>query len=263
MVSLIPALLSGATETIERGQSLEQVTLALGKPVGTLAFGDKTLLLYPQGEVTLRENRVSDFDLMTDAEFAEEQKRKRLEHEAWLIQQETLSAARLENGTRLKAAKLQSNAFAALPAKSRVDYWRAFQVRYPEVDVAEQIAEALELYQAELAAQATEKRIAELEARVTQAEQAAARAQSENERLRARRLTRSYFYDGRYIYNAIPRKPCQTQTRDVVVCSNKQQITHRPAQCPDARKLNRRTISIQSTSAAGCASTAIDRARNQ
>ncbi len=48
---LVPTLLSSANSKIEVGQTLEQTIEALDKPIGIIEFRDKTLLLYPQGEV--------------------------------------------------------------------------------------------------------------------------------------------------------------------------------------------------------------------
>ena len=100
---------------------------------------------------------------MSDAQFAADQERLRLEREDWLIQQEKLSAARLKQAKNLKAYKRQSCIFAALPAKDRVDYWRSFQVRFPELDVAGEIARALQGYEIELTELQNQQKIAELE----------------------------------------------------------------------------------------------------
>ena len=212
---------------IKIGHSQSDVTNLLGAPIGTLILGDKTILMYPQGDVTLRGNKVSTFDLMSDSEFTAEQERKRLEREEWRIQQEKLSAARLKVGKKLKAAKLKSSAFAALSAKQQIDYWRSFQIRYPEVGVNEQITGALEVYQAELKAQMTEKRIAELEARIARAEQAAIKAQNENERLRNQLSTQSYSYNSRYNYSTLP-YPIFYPQKKIIINSNKNRVSHHP-----------------------------------
>lgn len=178
------ALFCAASSTVELGQTRDQAIAALGKPIGLIELTDKTLLLYPQGELTLRDGKITEIDLMTEAEFAANQERLKLEREQWLIQQEKQAAARLEEGEALKAYKMQSGAFAKLPAKDQLDYWRRFQIRFPEVDVADQIARALEGYEVELTELKTQQRIAELEARVARAEQEAAAASLEAEKLR-------------------------------------------------------------------------------
>ena len=184
IVLLAPAFLWSANSKVELGQTLAQTIEALGKPIGIIELRDKTLLLYPQGEVTLRDDKISHIDLMSDAQFSADQERLKLEREDWLIQQEKLAAARLKEGEELKAYKMKSGTFAALPAKDRVDYWRSFQIRYPEVDVADEIARALEGYEIELTDLKNQHKIAELEARVALAEQEAAAARLETEKLR-------------------------------------------------------------------------------
>jgi hypothetical protein len=191
IVLLFPALLWSAHSKIEVGQSLEQTIETLGNPIGIIELRDKTLLLYPQGEVTLRDEKISDIDLMSDAQFAADQKRLRLERENWLIQQEKLSAARLKQGEDLKDYKRQSSTFAALPAKDRVDYWRSFQIRFPEVNVAGEIDRALEGYEIELTELKNQHKIAELETRVALAEKEAAAARLETEKLRDETAARS------------------------------------------------------------------------
>jgi len=176
----LPALAS----TIAPGQTNAEVLEALGKPMGTIGLREKTLLLYPQGEVTLKEGVVTEVDLMSEEQFEADQERLRREREEWLRQQERLAALRIEEGEALRASKMQSRAFASLPAKDRVEYWRGFQTRYPEVDVSPQIARALESYQTELEELRNLQRIAELEARVAQAEREAATARLETEKLR-------------------------------------------------------------------------------
>lgn len=184
--------------TIELGQTNAEVLEALGKPMGTIELREKTLLLYPQGEVTLKNGVVTEADLMSKAQFEADQERLRREREEWLEQQERLAALRIEEGEALRASKMQSRAFAALPAKDRVEYWRSFQTRYPELDASPQIAKALESYQTELEELRSQQRIAELEARVAQAEREAATARRETEQLRedTERAERSRNYYG-------------------------------------------------------------------
>lgn len=231
----ITVSLLGASSKVEPGHSYEEVVCILGKPIGTLALGNKTILMYPKGDITLRENRVSDINLISDEEFTAEQERKRLEREEWSLRQEKISAARLEKGEKLKAKKLQSSAFIALPAKQRVDYWRAFQVHYPEVDVTEQIVRALEVYQAELAERMTLQRIAELEARVTRTEQALAAAQNENEHLRSQLSRQSLNFSNQYTYETRPYRIHYPQ-RTVIVRPNKTSCKRHPDPCPDSSR---------------------------
>ena len=192
--------LSLSAAPIQNGASEAQVIEALGKPMGTIGLREKTLLLYPQGEVTLKNDVVVEIDLMSEEKFAEDQERLRREREEWLAEQKRRRAAHKAEGESIRRAKMQSGAFAALPAKDKIDYWRSFQIRYPATDVSEQIATALESYETEMEELRSQQRIAELEARVAQAEKEAAAARLETKKLReeTERSERSRNYGLRY-----------------------------------------------------------------
>ncbi|NBB78863.1 MAG: hypothetical protein GVY36_05375 [Verrucomicrobia bacterium] len=170
--------------TIEKKFTAEQVIDALGEPIGTIKLSKKTLYLYPQGEVTMKAGVVSDFELMDEEAYLAEQERRRIEREEWQAEQEQRAARQREEGQALKTEKMQSQAFASLPAKDRVDFWRRFQARFPSVDVSDQLATALQSYETELAQLRREERISDLETRVAQAEREAAAARLETEKLR-------------------------------------------------------------------------------
>lgn len=193
--------LLASDQSVELGQTEENALEILGKPMGTIGLRDKTLLLYPQGEITIKEGKVSHIDLMEAEEFAADQERLRIEREEWLITQERIEAARIEEGKAVRADKLKSQAFAALPAKDRVDYWRSFQIRYPSIDVSEHIGSALASYQVELEELRSQQKVADLEARVASAEREAATARLETEKLRKeteRTKQSSRYYGLRY-----------------------------------------------------------------
>ncbi|MEN8662121.1 MAG: hypothetical protein ACN4GF_08460 [Lentimonas sp.] len=195
----IPSLLL-ATDELEIGQTLEETLALLGKPIGTIELRERTLLLYPQGEVTLKDDRVSALDLMSVEEFEADQERLKQEREEWVAQKAMEAEQRIEEGRKIKAFKLQSRAFAVLPAKDRVDYWRSYQIRFPEIDVSEQIAGALEGYEVELTELRAQQRIAELEARVANAEKEAATARLEAQKAQseAEANKNSRYYGLRY-----------------------------------------------------------------
>ncbi len=240
IVLLIPALLWSENLKIEVGQSLEQTIETLGNPIGIIELRDKTLLLYPQGEVTLRDEKVSDIDLMSDAQFSADQERLRLERENWLSQQEKLSTARLKQGEDLKAYKRQSSTFAALPAKDQVDYWRSFQIRFPEVDVAGEIARALEGYEIELTELKNQHKIAELETRVALAEQQAATARLETEKLRDETAARSRSNFGLRSYTT-PYNNYYYRPPTITIYPNKSKVTHYNQNDLDHWKWNQHT----------------------
>ena len=240
---LAPTLLWSANSEIEIGQTLEQTIEALGKPIGTIDLRDKTLLLYPQGEVTIRENKISNIDLMSDQQFEDDKERLRIEREDWQIQQHKRAANHIKAGEELKAYKLQSSAFSILPAKDRVNYWRSFQARFPEVDVSEQIGQALEGYNHEIAELKSQQQIAELEARVAKAEQEAAAASLETEKLRKEaEATRNSNYRLRTYYPAPYRyRP------PVIVYPGKHKATHYNQNNLDRWKWDKNTLPSQNS----------------
>lgn len=181
---LFSSLALAASPSVELGNTEKETIDILGKPMGTIQLREKTLLLYPQGEITLRKDSVTEIDMMTDEEFEADQERLRIEREEWLANEAMRKATLKKEGLALKAEKLKSNSFAALPAKDRVDYWRSFQIRYPSIDVSEHIGAALQGYKVELEELKTQQRIAELEARVAEAEKDAALAQLEAKKAR-------------------------------------------------------------------------------
>jgi hypothetical protein len=228
---IVPHILIAQSSEVEIGQSREETLEILGKPIGTIELHEKTLLLYPQGEVTLKKDKVSNIDLMSDAEFEADQQRLKQEREEWVIDQARLAKQRIEEGERIKAHKMKSSAFAALPAKDRVDYWRSYQIRYPEIDVSEEIARSLEGYEVELTELRAQQRIAELEARVALAEKEAATARLETEKAREEAEARSrnttyglrYYTDPRVNRNYYYRPPTVTIYTD----GNGTTTTHR------------------------------------
>jgi hypothetical protein len=212
------------------GDSLETTLSALGEPVGTIELREKTLLLYPEGEVVLKKDAVVEIDLMSEAEFAAEQERLQKEREEWLAEQARRKEAHTEEGKAIRAAKRGSGTFASLPAKDRVDYWRSFQIRYPGVDVSDELARALESYQTELAELKSQQKIAELEARVARAEQEAANARLETQRLKeaTERSRESTRYGLRYDYDPVvqPRYIYRPPTVTIFSNGEKKEVKH-------------------------------------
>ena len=241
---LVPTFLWSASSKVEVGQNLEQTIDALGKPIGIIELRDKTLLLYPQGEVTLRDDKISHIDLMSDAQFSADQERLKNEREDWLIQQEKLAAARVKEGVDLKAYKMQSSTFAGLPAKDRIDYWRSFQIRFPEVDVSKEIAHALEGYETELTELKNQHKIAELEARVALAEQETAAARLETKKLREETEGRNSSNFGLRTYTT-PYNNYYYRPPTITIYPNKNKVTHYNHNNVDRWKWNKNTLPNQ------------------
>jgi hypothetical protein len=201
----ILALPASGGEADLLGQTEATLVDRMGDPVGRIELQDRTLLLYPRGEITLHEGRVSAVDLITESELAAREAQKARDREAWQIAQAERKAERIKEGRALRAEKLGSSQFAAMSAEYRVDFWRRFQSRYPEVDVTEHIAEAVASYELELEELRTRERIAQLEARVAEAEReaAAARLETEELRKRAERAEQQRYYGLRYVTDPV------------------------------------------------------------
>jgi len=232
-----------ATATgLKVGDDLETTLATIGKPIGTIELREKTLLLYPEGEVVLKNDAVVEIDLMSEAEFEAEQKRLQREREEWLAEQARLKKAHSEEGLAIRSAKRSSSAFAALPANERVEYWRNFQIHYPSVDVSEELARALESYQTELAELRSQEQIAQLEARVAQAEKEAANARLETQRLKeaTERTRQSTRYGLRYYYDPViqPRYIYRPPTVTIFSNGKKQEVKHKKPDYWKFRKYN-------------------------
>lgn len=219
-------------QELKLGDNLETALAKLGKPIGNIELRDKTLLLYPEGEVMIKDDAVVSIDLMSADAFAAEQARLETEREQWLADQARRREAHKKEGLALLKEKRGSHAFAALPAKDRVDYWRTFQIRYPEVDSSEDLARALEGYETELTELRNQQRIAQLEARVAQAEKEAATARLETERLKAEaeKAKESTHYGLRYYYDPVVRPRYIYRPPTVTIYTNGNQ------KCPETKK---------------------------
>ena len=77
----------------------------------------------------------------------------------------------------IKEDKLTNPDFLASSAYTRLEFWRNFRRKYPEVDISDQITTTLKERSQEMEQQADEQRVAQLEARVQQAEYRARRAE--------------------------------------------------------------------------------------
>lgn len=206
----IPFVFCQAESSVAPGDSKEATIARLGPPIGTIQLHDKTVLIFPRGEVELQNDAVTRISLMSPEEYAADQARLEKEREEWQAEQARLREMRQETGEAIRRDKSSSRAFASLRAKDRVAFWRNFQSQFPEVDVSEELAKALEGYEAELTELKMQERIAELEARVAQAEKEATQARLEAQRLRdeAAARERSARYGLRYYYDG-PTYPVQ------------------------------------------------------
>lgn len=227
LLSLSIILQSATATGLKVGDNLETTLTKLGKPIGTIELREKTLLLYPAGEIVLKEDAVVEIDLMSDEDFEAEQERLKIEREEWLVEQAKRLEAHEKEGQAIRADKRGSSAFAALSAKDRVDYWRGFQIRYPGIDVSDDLSRALESYETELAELKSQQRIAQLEARVAKAEQETATARLETQQIKkeAERTRQSTRYGLRYYYDPVVQPRYIYRPPTVTIFSNGDCVT--------------------------------------
>lgn len=69
---LICRSLCANNAVIEKDFTPDQVVETLGKPMGIINLKDKTLYLYPQGDVTIKAGVVSDFEIMETEKLRKE-----------------------------------------------------------------------------------------------------------------------------------------------------------------------------------------------
>jgi len=200
LAALLAVGAAGVNATVQPGMTRSEVVEEVGEPKGVIRMPDRTRLLYERGEVTLRDGAVSAVDLVSPEAWAKREKERARERAEWEACRERLRQRRIETGRRIKRERLNSASFANLPAQERLEFWRSFQRRYPEVDISEPLNRALEAAR-EAREDRQRKRIRELEARIDRLEQGMAEARDTNEKLREeleeRPSQRAYFWGGR------------------------------------------------------------------
>ncbi len=222
---LSTSILLIAETDLKVGDSQEDLKVKLGEPAGQIISRDKILFLYPQGEVTVKDELIFQIDLMNEKEFADDQKRLEEERISWQKQEEAARLMRIETGEALKAEKLQSSLFTSLPAKDKVAFWRRFQVKYPEVDISEALARALESYDQDITELKNQQKIAELQAQVARAEKATEEAKLEIEKLR-KEIKHSSSNGLRYYTTPVYRDQHYYRPPTIIITSNKSNRTN-------------------------------------
>jgi len=124
---------SGDNGTIGLGDQTIDVVRSLGNPKGQMDKNaeQRKLLYYPRGLVDIRNDRVFEFNLLTEQELDARIKRKqqeRLAKERELAELERLMLE--EAAAEVNKIKEDPN-FELQPPAKRVAFWKQFQRRYP------------------------------------------------------------------------------------------------------------------------------------
>lgn len=179
VLALLLASSAVASADVRIGDSEEEVRRVLGAPVASIRTESRHILAFDRGQVELRDGRVIALDLVTEEE-ALAIRARRIERERWeRAQSERQRRERLAEGTALLERRRADPVFQTSAAAEQVAYWRAFQLSYPEVNIALEYAAALARAESEKQQQLRiaeqDQRVRDLEDRVAAAERQAAR----------------------------------------------------------------------------------------
>ena len=193
IVAVLSALSLRADPTdLKIGDSIARVEEVMGKPKGYMAMDKLTIYTYDLGTVRFTEDKVTAIDLITAEELRLKQQ-----------QEAEARAARKIQGEAIKSQMEADEKFAALPAKSRLEFWERFRRDYPDVEVYVLYHQAKTEADQIAAKEQEAQRIDELEQRVRQAEAAARQAQQSAEIARVFNQTR-YYNRYPYVVNTSP-----------------------------------------------------------
>ena len=169
--------LATSDPSIAAGDARGQVVASLGEAGGHLRIGRREIMLYDRGRIELEDGIVTDVDLVSADEAARRTAQRSRQRKEMLARHDARRAARRAEGERILEGKLSVEAFLALSARDRVDYWSSFIKRYPDVDASVPYKSALADYQEERLQRNRQRKLAELEERTEVAERRALMAE--------------------------------------------------------------------------------------
>jgi hypothetical protein len=132
---LIPSLLPAAEPEVGDGKAA--VVRVLGQPKGEMLNSKKEVLYYSRGLVDLQLGKVTQVDLLSEAELAELKRQIALMEEIKELEAEADREARNDKGREELARILGDEVFETRPASVRLHVWEAFKARYPDVELDE------------------------------------------------------------------------------------------------------------------------------
>ena len=212
LLCVFPLLLSAAE--VKPGDSGESVRANLGVPRGRLEVGGRELFYYERGEVEVRAGVVTRVAMLSVADHAALEARRRADAVRVREEQDILRARLSVEGEALKERKLSDPYFLAASPARQVEFWEDFSRRYPTVPSAEELGGArmrlAEQVAENRARAAQELRLAELETRLAEAE--ARTAEANTRVVFARGYDSSYF--GQRDYHPFSLGPIQYRFYD-------------------------------------------------
>ncbi len=161
-----------AVGAVDIGDSREQTIRELGRPQGSVTVGSYEILLFTSAEITLQDERVISTTRIRRpppsqrrpvARQAEQTKTNEAATAANYIaklpvpnvegmNEEEASWERVRLGRLERFNRLRDKVFANLPAAERAAFWKAFQERFPDIDVSSEYEAAKKEADAEEAA---------------------------------------------------------------------------------------------------------------
>ena len=169
---LVPGFAGGATV----GDSFEAVKSNLGDPRGSITTSrGRQVVYYNRGHVTFVGGQVKEVSLQSDEDIALAQERLRQAREASVKAAALRKEIRIVRGMALRNEKLGDPVFLSSTPELRLRFWQDFMRIYPEVDVSQELQQALLAYQVSENLKEQEERIAEAEERARRAERRARR----------------------------------------------------------------------------------------
>lgn len=132
-----------AEQELQLGDTKEQVISTLGKPKGIMKSGESEFLSYQRGIIRITDGKVTMIKLETKEEaMQKEAERKAIEAERQIAEriQQQAKEKRIQEGTLIKNKKRADRKFATLPDEDKLNFWKDFQSKYPEVNVDNEIA---------------------------------------------------------------------------------------------------------------------------
>lgn len=130
-----------AGDSVQIGDGYDKVKKAYGKPIGQVYRGKLEVLIYPRGQVELRDGKVSKIKMQDKTAYTAQLIRKA---ERLRMERDGNDTVNDETGRAKLAEVLADPEFDAKPLAEQINYWRKFKRDFPGVNVDPFYQEALD-----------------------------------------------------------------------------------------------------------------------
>ena len=135
--------MGAADVDLKMGDNYEAVFNAYGKPLGTAHRGDLEILIYPRGQVEMKQQVVVAVKMESVQTYEKKQVRRASRIKMEKEYAEKMAAERVEKAEEKLAKVLADPAFDEKSATDQVNFWRKFKRDNPELNVDPFFKEAL------------------------------------------------------------------------------------------------------------------------